>query len=174
MTPEEREAFLSHGGLTQFEIQDEIRRNLGEVRACYDAFYERFNVKTFKILTLFVIDGQGAVAQVRVHPQTRSDASALGDARVPMLTCVGQVVKAYQYPKPRDGGVVQVKFPYTFAAPKTPPTRKDAPAAPRGDASGESRESTESTESMKSGERPTPGPTTEPSGSLTRPEKSVR
>jgi hypothetical protein len=56
------------------------------------------------VLTQFTISGNGAVISV--------SASGMGDSSVE--NCVAGALKSIQFPKPKGGGLVNVRYPFTF------------------------------------------------------------
>ena len=59
-----------------------------------------------KVTVLFVIDGNGKVADALVQQTTM--------ASEPVESCILNHVRRWQFPSPQGGGTVQVTYPYVF------------------------------------------------------------
>jgi hypothetical protein len=92
------------GDLDKNIIRRYIRKKLPQIKYCYE---KQLLVKpklSGTVVTNFTISGNGAVISV--------SASGLGDKEVE--SCVGAAIKSIQFPKPKGGGLVNVRYPFTF------------------------------------------------------------
>jgi hypothetical protein len=91
------------GDLDKAIIRRYIKRNLAKISACYEK--ELVNKPDLKgtVLAQFYIEPTGKVST--------STASGLDPA---VATCVADVIKAIEFPKPKGGGGVQVNYPFAF------------------------------------------------------------
>lgn len=91
------------GDLDKNIIRRYIRRQLPRIKYCYE---KQLLVKpglSGDVITQFQISPQGSVLNATasgVHPDVSN--------------CVADVVKSIVFPKPKGGGLVQVKYPFTF------------------------------------------------------------
>jgi hypothetical protein len=93
------------GDLDKNIIRRYIRRKLPRIRHCYE---KQLLVKPSlrgTVVTQFQISPTGAVLSVA--------ASGIGDKEVE--SCVGAAIKSIQFPKPKGGGLVNVRYPFNFA-----------------------------------------------------------
>lgn len=100
----------SQGDLDKAIIRRYVKRNIQKIQYCYEK--ELLTKKTLKgtLTAEFTISPNGNV--------TSSTASGL-DSNVD--TCVANVIKAIEFPKPHGGGSVTVKYPFTFRPADEPP-----------------------------------------------------
>jgi hypothetical protein len=97
-------AAMVRGALDKEIIRRVVRRNINQVRYCYEKeLQRRWNVSGRLAIT-FVISGNGAVASSVV------ESSTLGNSDVE--TCVAAAVRRWMFPKPTGGGVVVVTYPF--------------------------------------------------------------
>jgi hypothetical protein len=94
---------VSHGDLDKAIIRRYIKRNIMKLQYCYEKqLLNKPNIEG-TISTQFFIDPDGKV--------TNSDASGF-DTEV--ASCIAEVIKNIEFPKPRGGGGVQVNYPFVF------------------------------------------------------------
>lgn len=94
------------GALDRELIRGVIRRNISQVRYCYE---ERLTVHpdlAGKVLVQFVISATGQVVSSAVQQSTAQDAK--------LEQCVASRVQTWLFPKPKGGGTVTVKYPFLF------------------------------------------------------------
>jgi len=92
------------GDLDKNIIRRYIRKKLPQIKYCYE---KQLLVKpklAGTVVTNFTISGNGAVISV--------SASGIGDGSVE--SCVAAAIKSIQFPKPKGGGLVNVRYPFTF------------------------------------------------------------
>lgn len=94
------------GSLDKELIRQVIKRNIGQIRYCYESELTRSPKLGGKVSIKFVISASGAVAQSSVAD------SSMGNATVE--TCVAGRVRTWVFPKPKGGGVVIVTYPFVF------------------------------------------------------------
>jgi len=91
------------GDLDKAVIRRYIRRNLHEIRDCYEKRLLTAPKLEGTVRDDFVIAPDGTVASSKasgVDPEVAS--------------CIAAVVKAIQFPKPQGGGIVKVTYPFVF------------------------------------------------------------
>jgi TonB family protein len=103
----ESQEIASANGLTAPEIQVVIRRNLGQVRQCYEQLLARMPSASGKVHVTFFIGLAGEVTTVEYTQSSIPDA--------PFQTCIGTRLKSWRFPAPRGGKPVQVRYPFLFA-----------------------------------------------------------
>jgi pSer/pThr/pTyr-binding forkhead associated (FHA) protein len=92
------------GDLDKNIIRRYIRQKLPQIQHCYE---KQLVVKPSlqgTVTTQFTISGNGNVTTAR--------AGGMGDGSVE--SCVADVIKSIQFPKPTGGGIVNVTYPFTF------------------------------------------------------------
>ncbi|HTJ40824.1 MAG TPA: AgmX/PglI C-terminal domain-containing protein [Kofleriaceae bacterium] len=105
------------GDLDKAIIRRYIKRNIAKITYCYEKQLLAKPALEGTLSTQFFIRPDGNVA----------DATASG-VDPDVASCVADVIKSIQFPKPKGGGGVQVSYPFTFrpsddaAAPPAPPT----------------------------------------------------
>lgn len=93
----------ANGDLDKAIIRRYIKRNLAKIQYCYEKELLAKPSLSGTVQTTFLIMPNGTV----------SSASGNGvDATV--ASCVAGVVKAIEFPKPKNGGSVQVNYPFIF------------------------------------------------------------
>jgi hypothetical protein len=93
----------ANGDLDKAIIRRYIKRNLGKIQYCYEKELLAKSNLAGTVSTNFFITPNGNVAQ----------ASGAGvDPSV--ANCVANVIKGIEFPKPKNGGGVQVSYPFTF------------------------------------------------------------
>ncbi len=94
------------GSLDRQDIDTEIKRNLSDVRGCYQRELGRNPGLAGKVIVKFVIATDGSVSSA----ETKS--STLGSPAVE--ACVNSKFMKFAFPKPKGGGVVIVSYPFVF------------------------------------------------------------
>ena len=96
---------IGTGGLDKAIIKRYVKRASDKISYCYEKQLLAHPGLAGELMVQFVIQGDGTV----------KGASGKGfDSSV--ASCVSEVVGAIAFPKPSDGGVVQVNYPFTFHA----------------------------------------------------------
>jgi TonB family protein len=94
------------GSLDKELIRQVIKRNVNQIRYCYESQLPRFPKLNGKVAVKFVISATGSVASSQVAQSTAGNAE--------LETCVAGRVRTWQFPKPKGGGVVIVTYPFLF------------------------------------------------------------
>ncbi|MBX7113758.1 MAG: adventurous gliding motility protein GltG [Myxococcaceae bacterium] len=94
------------GSLDKELIRQVIKRNIGQIRYCYESELTRSPKLGGKVSIKFVISASGSVAQSSVADSSMNNAT--------VETCVAGRVRTWQFPKPKGGGVVIVTYPFVF------------------------------------------------------------
>lgn len=97
------------GRLSREAIQQVVRVNLPEVRACYEAGLERQPELAGRVVVHFVIAANGAIDSAEV----RED--GLGDGAV--AECIVADIRGWHFPEPEGHGVVGVTYPFVLRLP---------------------------------------------------------
>jgi len=108
------------GDLDKAIIRRYIRRNIQKIQYCYEKELLSDPKLLGTVTVDFSIKPDGIVA------------SATGNGMDPSVaSCVASVIKAIEFPKPKGGGVVNVRYPFTFRpAGSTAPIGGAAPPLP--------------------------------------------
>ena len=114
------------GDLDKNIIRRYVRRKLPRIRHCYEK--ELLVVPTLAgtVVTKFTISPQGTV----------SDSTASGIDNKEIESCVAKAMDSIQFPKPKGGGTVKARYPFSFepadevAPPAASTVPKPAPAEP--------------------------------------------
>ncbi len=94
------------GSLDKELIRQVIRRNINQIRYCYESQLTRYPKLNGKVAVKFVISASGSVASSSVAQSTANNAE--------LETCVAGRVRTWLFPKPKGGGVVVVTYPFLF------------------------------------------------------------
>ncbi len=95
------------GSLDKELIRQVIRRNIGQIKYCYEKELQVKPKLAGKIAVRFVIAPNGDVASAKV-----AEGSTLTDASVG--ECVTVRVRSWKFPSPKGGGSVIVTYPFVF------------------------------------------------------------
>ncbi len=95
------------GSLDRDIIRRIIRAHINEVRACYNQGLTKDPDLAGRVAIKFVIAPTGKVGSSVVQESTVKD-KAVG-------TCIAKAVKRWKFPKPRDGGKVEVTYPFNLS-----------------------------------------------------------
>ena len=94
------------GGLTAGEISSVIRKNLNQIRHCYEQYLQRNPGKSGKVTVKFTINKGGRTSSVGVRKSNISDRS--------FRSCISSRIKTWKFPRPRGGSKVTVNYPFVF------------------------------------------------------------
>ena len=98
------------GSLDKQIIRRYVRRQLNQIQYCYDTRLLPRRTLAGTLTVHFTIGESGRVAAVT--------ADGLGDAEVE--ACVAAVIKAIEFPRPGDGGLIQINYPFAFHPAREP------------------------------------------------------
>ncbi|MFZ5470739.1 MAG: TonB family protein, partial [Myxococcota bacterium] len=94
------------GCLDKELVRQVIRRNVGQIRYCYEAQLNQKPELSGKVAVRFVISAQGVVSQAEIAESSADHAG--------LEACVTSRVKSWRFPKPRANGQVVVTYPFLF------------------------------------------------------------
>ncbi len=94
------------GGLDRDIIAEIIRRDIGQIRFCYERQLSAQPELYGKVLVKFEINPEGAVEAPRVGTTTLNNASVEG--------CILRRVAKWRFPAPKGGTAVLVSYPFLF------------------------------------------------------------
>jgi hypothetical protein len=96
-------ALNANGDLDKATIRQYVRRNLNKIQYCYEKMLLAKPTLKGTVMVQFFITPNGSVA------------SAAGSGVDPSVSsCVAEVIKGIEFPKPKGGGGVQVNYPFSF------------------------------------------------------------
>lgn len=95
------------GALDKSLVDTVIKRNLNQIRHCYQRELNRQPQLEGQVVVKFVIAGDGTVSSAYTKHST------LGDATVE--TCINNRFMRMQFPEPKGGGIVIVNYPFVFS-----------------------------------------------------------
>lgn len=102
--------FEPRGQLDKSIIRRVVRRHLNEVRYCYQKELQSHPNLTGRVVIDFTISADGRVLRAAVD-----QLSTLGNAEVEH--CIAKAIRRWAFPKPKDGGLVHVRYPFVLRAP---------------------------------------------------------
>jgi len=99
------------GELSTEEIRQVMRANLDSVRRCYEPELLKRPDLAGKVVVEFTIGADGAVTTTRIASDTM---------QLPVVgECLRAAISSWRFPKPRNGGEVQVAYPFVFSSPSS-------------------------------------------------------
>jgi Ca-activated chloride channel family protein len=98
------------GSLDKTIIRRYVRRQIEKIQYCYDKRLLGHPQLAGTLTVHFTIGPDGRVAA--------ANADGMHDAE--LETCVADVIKAIEFPRSENGGVVQVNYPFTFQSAEAP------------------------------------------------------
>ncbi len=102
------EETLIEGGLDRDAIAEVIKRNLGQIRYCYERQLSSNPDLYGKVLVKFVIGADGILAQQKVENSTLKNEMVEG--------CIMRRMAGWKFPLPKGGTQVRVSYPFLFKA----------------------------------------------------------
>ncbi|MBC7420621.1 MAG: AgmX/PglI C-terminal domain-containing protein [Bdellovibrio sp.] len=93
-------------GLDRSQIDEVIKRNLGQVRFCYEQGLQKNASLNGRVVVGFVVGGAGAVKSSNV------ESSSMGDKLVE--ECIAMRLKSWKFPIPQGGVDVKVSYPFVL------------------------------------------------------------
>jgi hypothetical protein len=94
------------GALDKSLIDAEVKRHIGDIRACYEVELARRRGLSGQVVMKFVVDRDGGVA--KADPKTTTFPAGRVEA------CLREVFLDMRFPEPKGGGVVIVSYPFIF------------------------------------------------------------
>ncbi|MEE9386131.1 MAG: AgmX/PglI C-terminal domain-containing protein [Nannocystaceae bacterium] len=104
--PVQREATV-HGALDKTSVREIVRSNIHRISTCYDHALRRDPTTAGQVIIAFVIGNEGSVTESEIDSSTISDSE--------LHQCMVSVLAGLHYPKPRDGGVAHVTYPFKLS-----------------------------------------------------------
>src|SRR5688572_24069586 len=98
------------GSMSKESIQQVIHRSLARVRYCYEKQLRRNPSLGGRVVVFFGIGADGGISDLKISSST------LGDPEVEK--CMLKALAPLRFPKPPDGGTVQVSYPFLFSRPE--------------------------------------------------------
>jgi hypothetical protein len=102
------EETVIEGGLDRDVIADVIKRNLGQIRYCYERQLSSNPELYGKLLVKFTIDAGGGVLEPKIDTSTMKSSLVEG--------CVLRRLAGWKFPLPKGGTQVRVSYPFLFKA----------------------------------------------------------
>ncbi len=102
---------IYEGGLSREEIQRVISRVMSQIKYCYEKELNKDPNLEGKLVMFWLISGSGDVTTASASQNTFSGAAA-----PPIEQCVTRIIQRLKFPTPKGGGVVNVTYPFVFAA----------------------------------------------------------
>jgi hypothetical protein len=97
---------IAMGSMDKEQIRQVIRRNIHQIRACYEAQLAKHPTLAGKISIRFVIAVNGTVSESNVAQASTNNPE--------LETCLATHVRTWIFPNPKGGGVVIVTYPFIF------------------------------------------------------------
>jgi hypothetical protein len=102
------EETVIEGGLDRDVIAEVIKRNLGQIRYCYERQLSSDPHLYGKVMVNFAIQADGSVASTAIGSSTMKNAMVEG--------CIARRVAGFKFPLPKGGTIVKVSYPFLFKA----------------------------------------------------------
>ena len=97
------------GDLDKSLVDAVIKRNLSQIRYCYQRQLAKNPTLSGKITVKFVVARDGSVSKSSI------DRSSMGSGGKPVESCIASRFKRFKFPKPNGGGIVVIKYPFIFS-----------------------------------------------------------
>lgn len=102
---------IYEGGLSREEIQRVISRVMSQIKYCYEKELNKDPNLEGKLVMYWLISGSGDVTTANASQNTFAGSSAK-----PVEQCVTRIIERLKFPSPKGNGVVNVTYPFVFAA----------------------------------------------------------
>lgn len=102
------EETVVEGGLDREVIAEVIKRNIGQIRYCYERQLSSNRDLYGKVMVKFTIGASGAVGDPRIDATTMKNAMVEG--------CILRRLAGWKFPLPKGGTMVRVAYPFLFKA----------------------------------------------------------
>ena len=97
---------IVRGSLSKDIIRRVVQKNQAQIRYCYVKELQRSPGLYGKVATYFVIDASGLVISAEVTQSTMKNRE--------VERCITSKIRTWRFPKPKGGGIVEVKYPFVF------------------------------------------------------------
>lgn len=94
------------GSLDKEIIRRVIKQHIAQIRYCYEKELVRSPGLFGKVATQFTISASGSVQSANVQQSTLNNSE--------VERCITAKIRTWQFPKPKGGGIVIVKYPFIF------------------------------------------------------------
>lgn len=94
------------GNIDRAMVDQVIKQNLAKFKYCYQRQVQRNPSLKGKVVSRFVIAGDGTVSKAETKSSTISPA---------VDNCVAKTMARLQFPKPKGGGIAIVSYPFVFS-----------------------------------------------------------
>lgn len=98
---------ISIGALDKSLVDQVVKRNMAQIRYCYQRELTKDPNLGGKVTVKFVIAGDGSVSSATTRSSTLGNASA--------ESCINGRFMRMQFPAPKGGGIVIVSYPFLFS-----------------------------------------------------------
>jgi len=92
------------GGLSPDSIADVIRRNLGQIRFCYEKGLQLQPGLAGRVNMSWTIDGSGGVQLAKIKKTSLNNSS--------VENCIVQRLRTWKFPIPQNNADVKVSYPF--------------------------------------------------------------
>lgn len=96
----------TEGGLDMSLISEVVRRNIGQIRFCYEQGLQSDAALAGRVGVSFVINGEGGVSSANVASSTLNSKS--------VEDCITMRVKSWKFPVPANAQSVKVTYPFVL------------------------------------------------------------
>jgi len=98
-----------YGSLSKEQIRRVVRRNIGQIKHCYEkGLFGRPDLEG-RVSVKFTIDGMGGVTHSVVNASTLRHGGT--------EQCIARAVRRWTFPQPKGGGIVIVSYPFQLTRP---------------------------------------------------------
>jgi len=95
------------GNMDRSLIDAVIKRNMNQIRYCYQQQLTREHSLSGKVTVKFVIANDGSVSKAETKQTTMNNAA--------VESCINQRFMKFQFPQPKGNGIVIVSYPFMFS-----------------------------------------------------------
>ena len=96
------------GTLSKEIIQRVVRRHRSEIKSCYERQLQKNPKLAGTVTVKFIIAGTGSVMTAMIASSDMNDAT--------MESCMTRKIRAWSFPEPQGGGIVNVTYPFKFSS----------------------------------------------------------
>jgi len=94
------------GSLDKSLIDAVIKRNLNQIRYCYERELTKSPDLSGKIVVKFVVNADGTVSKATIDSTTMNSPA--------VENCISRRFLRFRFPQPKGGGIVIIKYPFVF------------------------------------------------------------